>query len=179
MMAKKNTGPSWSDVKAELINADRDAFLLIIKDLYAASKQNQLFLHTRLGLGDDALKPYKVMIDRWLWPDILSNQDTSISKAKKAITDYKKAAGKPEAILELMIFYCEQAIGFAASIGFQDEVYFEALIRMFEQALKQLSTLPENLQGKQRERLIGVVGATRDFGYGVYDDLSDLLSKYP
>ena len=59
MMAKKNTGPSWSDVKAELINADRDAFLLIIKDLYAASKQNQLFLHTRLGLGMTRLSPTK------------------------------------------------------------------------------------------------------------------------
>lgn len=178
MMAKKNTGPSWSDVKAELINADRDAFLLIIKDLYIGSKENQLFLHTRFGLGEDALKPYKVKIERWLWPDILSNQDTSISKAKKAITDYKKAAGKPEAILELMIFYCEQAIGFAASIGLQDEGYLEALIRMFEQALKQLYTLPESIQQSPRERLIGIVGATRDFGYGVYDDLSDLLSKY-
>lgn len=68
MMAKKNTGPSWSDVKAELINADRDAFLLIIKDLYVGSKENQLFLHTRFGLGEDALKPYKVKIERWLWP---------------------------------------------------------------------------------------------------------------
>jgi len=51
--------------------------------------------------------PYKVIIDRWLWPDVLTNQVISIAKAKKAITDYKKAAGEPEGIFELMAFYCE------------------------------------------------------------------------
>ena len=45
----------------------------------------------RRGLGDEVLKPYKATIDRWLWPDMFKNQDTSVSKAKKAISDYKKA----------------------------------------------------------------------------------------
>jgi hypothetical protein len=35
------------------------------------------------------LNPYKVRIDRWLWPDLLKNQDVSASKAKKVIADYK------------------------------------------------------------------------------------------
>jgi hypothetical protein len=30
------------------------------------------------------LKPYKAIIDRWLWPDVFKNQDTSVAKAKKA-----------------------------------------------------------------------------------------------
>ena len=45
------------------------------------------------ALGGDVLKPYKVTIDRWLWPDVFKNQDTSVAKAKKAIADYKKAIG--------------------------------------------------------------------------------------
>lgn len=148
------------------------------KDLYSASKKNQLFLHTRFGLGEDSLMPYKVIIDRWLRPDVLTNQVIPIAKAKKAITDYKKAAGEPEGILELMVFYCEQAIGFANSIGFQDEVYFDASVRMFEQTLKQLPEIPERLQQVQRERLSRIAGETRDLGYGVFDDLDDLLSNY-
>jgi hypothetical protein len=106
-MATKKNGPLWSDVKAELIDADRTALIQLIKDLYSASKENQLFLHTRFGLGEDSLMPYKVIIDRWLWPDVLTNQVISIAKAKKAIIDYKKAAGEPEGIFELMAFYCE------------------------------------------------------------------------
>ena len=59
------------------------------------------------------LKPYKASIDRWLWPNVIKNQDTSVAKAKKTITDYKKAIGQAEGLAELMVFYCERAAGFS------------------------------------------------------------------
>jgi hypothetical protein len=65
---------------------------------------------------EDVLEPYKKTIDRWLWPDVLRKQDTSISKAKQAISDYKKAGGEPEGLAELMVFYCERAAGFCSDI---------------------------------------------------------------
>ena len=61
---------SWSDVKATLADFDRPALIALAQDLYAASKDNQAFLHARFGLGDDVLQPYKATIDRWLWPDV-------------------------------------------------------------------------------------------------------------
>ena len=69
--------PSWTDVKAKLASFDRLGLLGLIQDLYAAHKDNQAFLHTRFGLGADVLQPYKETLDRWLWPDVLRNQDTS------------------------------------------------------------------------------------------------------
>ena len=42
------------------------------------------------------MKPYKATIDRWLWSDVLKNQDISVAKAKKALSDYKKAIGQSE-----------------------------------------------------------------------------------
>ena len=33
--------------------------LVLIQDLYAAHKDNRTFLHTRFGLSEDVLKPYK------------------------------------------------------------------------------------------------------------------------
>jgi hypothetical protein len=63
MVTKKNT-PSWIDVKAKLADFDRAGLLTLVQDLYAASKDNQAFLHTRLHLGEDALKPYKATISR-------------------------------------------------------------------------------------------------------------------
>lgn len=59
----------------------------LVQVLYAASKDNQIFLHARLALGGDVMKPYKATIDRWLWPDLLRHQDISVTKAKKAIAD--------------------------------------------------------------------------------------------
>jgi len=79
---------SWSDVKAKLADFDRTGLIGLVQDLYAASKDNQTFLHARFGLGGDVLKPYKTTIDRWLWPDVFKNQNTSVTKAKKAIGDY-------------------------------------------------------------------------------------------
>ena len=115
MAAKpKKAAPSWSDVKARLAEFDRTALLGLVQDLYAASKDNQAFLHARFGLGGDVLDPYKATIDRWLWPDVYRNQDVSVSKAKRAIADYKKASGRPAGLAELMVFFCERAGGLNA-----------------------------------------------------------------
>jgi hypothetical protein len=88
--------PSWTDVKTRLADLDRLALTGLIQNLYAASKDNQAFLHARFGLGDDVLAPYKETIERWLWPDVLRNQDYSVAKAKQAISSYRKAVGAPE-----------------------------------------------------------------------------------
>lgn len=95
MAVSKKSAPSWGGVKAKLADFDRAGLIGLVQDLYAASKDNQAFLHARFGLGDDVLKPYKATIDRWLWPDAFKQQDTSVAKAKKAIADCKKAVCRP------------------------------------------------------------------------------------
>src|SRR4051812_41791745 len=70
---KAGKGASWSDVKARLTHFDHDGLVGLVHDLYAANKDNQVFLHARFGLGEDVLAPYKATIDCWLWPDIGRN----------------------------------------------------------------------------------------------------------
>jgi hypothetical protein len=142
MATRKNT-PSWSDVKTKLVDFDRAGLLGLLQDLYAANKDNQTFVHAGISLGDDVLKPYKTTINRWLWTDVIKNQDISVAKAKKAIADYRKAIGQPEGLAELMVYFCECAVGFSNEYGFGDDSYFDALVRMFEQALKIATCLPE------------------------------------
>src|SRR6266702_2292866 len=122
--------PIWTDVKTKLASFDRMGLISLIQDLYAANKGNQTFLHARFGLGQDVLKPYKDTLDRWLWPDVLRNQNTSVAKAKQAISSYRKAVGELAGLAELMVYYCETAAGFCNDIGNQDEGYFDALVRM-------------------------------------------------
>jgi hypothetical protein len=170
--------PTWTDVKAKLAAFDRTALLDLLHHLYAAHKDNQAFLHARFGLGEDVLEPYKKTIDRWLWPDVFRNQDTSVSQAKRAIADYRKAVDDPAGLAELMVFYCEQAAGFCRDIGYQEEGYFDALVRMFEQAIRSTNSLPAT----GRDGLIGRLDRVREishaFGYGVGDDMDFLLAKY-
>jgi hypothetical protein len=52
-MAPRKTTPSWTDVKSRLADIDRAGLVALLHDLYAASKDNQTFLHARFALGDE------------------------------------------------------------------------------------------------------------------------------
>jgi len=169
--------PTWANVKAKLAGFDRTALLSLVQNLYAAHKENQAFLHARLGLGEDVLEPYKKTIDRWLWPDVFRRQETSVSKAKQAISDYKKALGDPEGLAELMVFYCERAAGFSKGVSHDDAGYFDALVRMFEQSLKITNTLAGNARRGLLTRLDRVRDSSHEFGCGVGDEMDVLLSE--
>src|SRR5260370_13202357 len=138
----KNASPTWSDVRAALLDFDRGGLLRLVEDLYNASKDNQAFLPARLGLGHDQLQPFKASISNWICPDLMKNQPISVSRAKKAIADYKKAIGRPDGMAELSIFYCEEALCFLESCSMEYESYFAALIRMYERSLEFVSNLP-------------------------------------
>jgi hypothetical protein len=142
VVRSKNGSPTWSDVRAALLDFDSSGLRGLVQDLYAASKDNQAFLHARLGLGHDQLQPFKACISDWICPDVMKNQRISVSKAKKAIADYKKAIGRPDGMAELSIFYCEEAFCFLESCSMEDETYFAALIRMYGRSLEFLSSLP-------------------------------------
>ena len=177
MPRPQKAAPSWRDVKTRLTDFDRAGLLGLLQDLYAANKDSQAFLHARLSLGDDVLKPYKVTISRWLWPNFLQHEDTSVAKAKRAIADYKKAIGKPEDLAELMVFYCEQAAGFSRDVGLQDESYFDALVRMFEQALKAIGNQTDMQRQPLWDRLDAVCHSCRNIGYGVGEEMESLLAE--
>jgi hypothetical protein len=172
--SEKTTSPSWSDVRAALLTFDRAGLQGLVQDLYAASKDNQASLHARLGLGHDQLKPYKSIISRWINPDATRDQPISVSKAKKAITDYKKAIGRPDGLAELSLYYCEEAFSFLESCGMEDEGYFLALIRMYAQALDLVSKLPATERHAYVERLDKLRSRARHVGWGVQEELNDL-----
>lgn len=172
------TKPRWTDVKAELAKFDRAGLVALIQDLYAAHPDNQAFLHARFGLGENVLVPYKETLSRWLWPDVLRNQDTSVAKAKQTILSYKKAVGDPVGLAELMVFYCECAAGFCRDVSYEDEAYFNALVRMYEQALKTVATLSASDRNPLSARLYKVRTISHGFGYGVGDDMDSLFAIY-
>ena len=179
-MTKRNprSKPTWTDVKEKLAGLDRLGLVGLIQDLYTAHRDNQTFLHTRFGLGKDVLKPYKETLDRWLSPDVLRNQDISVAKAKKAISDYRKAVGDPAGLAELMVLYCENAVDFSNDVGYQDGDYFNTLAQMFEGALKLTRKLSAGDRDALIVRLQGVRSSSQDLGYGLTAELDDLLADY-
>jgi len=174
MIKDKKETVSWNGVKSRLRDFGRTALLGLIQDLYTVSKDNQAFLHARFDLSADPLKPYKTIISRWVCPDIFKNEPWSVAKAKKAIADYKKAIGYPEGMAELSVFYCEEAIAFLRDCSPEDEGYYSALVRMFEQALKRTLSLPESERVPFLKRLHEVRDDTGKIGWGVSDAMAEL-----
>lgn len=178
MATKKptKTDPSWSDLKTKLADLDRADLLGLVKDLYTANKDNKVFLHARFGLGDDPLEPYQDVITRWINPPDYRNP-ISVSKAKKAISDYKKALGQPEGLAELTVFYCEEVFDFLAGCGMEDEGFYDSLVLMFEQALKYVQALPKAKQAAFLNRLDRVRQLGQNVGWGVGDDFDHIWSE--
>jgi hypothetical protein len=174
VVRSKNASPTWSDVRTALLGFDRTGLRGLVQDLYTASKDNQAFLHARLGLGHDQLQPFKACISNWICPDVMKNQPISVSKAKKAIADYKKAIGRPEGMAELSIFYCEEAFGFLESRSMEDESYFAALIRMYGRSLEFVSSLPPAERATYLERLDKLRSRRRHIGWGVEEEFNSL-----
>jgi hypothetical protein len=174
VVRSKDASPTWSDVRTALLDFDGAGLRGLVQDLYTASKGNQAFLHARLGLGHDQLQPFKACISNWICPDVMNNQPISVSKAKKAIADYKKAIGRPEGMAELSIFYCEEAFGFLESCRMEDESYFAALIRMYGRSLEFVSSLPPAERATCIERLDKLRSRGRRIGWGVEEELNSL-----
>ena len=78
----------------------------------------------------------------------------------------------------MMVFYCERAAGFSSDIASDDEGYFDALVRMFEQALKSANGLSPERRDEFMTRLDRVGAISHKVGYGVGDDMDFLLSKF-
>jgi hypothetical protein len=73
-----------------------------------------------------------------------------------------------------MVFYGEQAAGLSSDLGYQDESYFDALVRMFNQAVATANRLPDALI----VRLNRVRSISHELGYGVGDDMDSILATY-
>jgi hypothetical protein len=168
----------WAEVKAHLASFDRAALLGVLHDLYTADERNRAFLHARFGSGEDPMQPYKKTIGGSLCPDVFRGQRTSVSTARRAITQYKKALGDPVGLAELLVFYCERAAGFCQDVDHRDTAYLHALVRMFEQGLKAMAGLNRNVQNGFLPRLDHVRSIGRQLGNGVGEDMDVLLSEF-
>jgi hypothetical protein len=165
-------------VKAKLAHFDRAGLVGLLSDLHNLSRDNQAFLHARLGLGADPLAAYRRSISRWICPDLSRGQDISVAKAKKAIADYRKAIGLPEGVAELSVFYCENAAQLLAECGLEDEGYIAAIVRMFDQALVAVMAMAPSERHPMLERLDAVRSITSIVGWGLKDNLDELWADH-
>lgn len=76
------------------------------------------------------------------------------------------------------MFYREQATGFGRDASLCDEGRFEALVRMFCQALKTIDTLPQTQRPAVLARLNAVRQVSHNFGHGMDESIDSVLEGH-
>ncbi len=146
----------------------------LIQDLYGLSQDNRSFLHARFSLGADPLDVYKQRMRAALFPPL--NKPVRVADARRTLSEYRKAIGRLEGLLELHVFWCETACRFSMDYGYAEDAYFDPLLRQFEAALKLLLSVDLSPREAALARLVAVRDEM-DVGYGVQDEMSWLLEQ--
>ena len=100
-----------------------------------------------------------------------------ISEAEDAISEYAMAADDPRGVAELMIHFVESGQKFTLDWGDVDEHFYDSLLEVYEKALAQVLSLPEEEKNELRERLHDLVTSSSGLGWGYHDDLGSLFSR--
>lgn len=166
---------SWTAAKAELQRLDSCALIGLIKDLYDRASENRSFIDARLAIGDDPLIPFKKRIEVALYPDPVHGPPISISTARKAVSDYRRASDDPRGLLDLMLYYVECGAEMTLDYGDMDEAFYSSLESMFDRVINQLESSDAELVAKFLPRAVRIVRRANGLGWGYYDYLADRL----
>lgn len=180
MPSNKKPKVNWSSVKSALSGFERESLLALIRDLHAFSPGNRQFLHARLKLEQDPVAERKELIAECMSPDVYRNQPVQISKAKKAISDYRRATGDVVGEIDLMTHFVECGNQFTLEFGDIDEPFYDALVGMYVRAVTAILQLPGLQQEPLRKRLLDVARSSEGIGWGYHDGLCDAYySAFP
>ena len=178
MKNQKSKKPTWIDVKKSIKDIEGPHLIELVKELYQLSDENRDFLHARFLGGTASLKKYRKTIQNSLYPDIMDDDDSfDFEKAENAIKTYAKATNDDEGVADLMIYYVECGNKFTLDYGDINEVFYDALVEMYEKAVKFVCKMPKKKQETFRKRLKIIMTSANGIGWGYYDDLCHYYSE--
>ena len=166
---------SWKDVKTVLTQHFAPELLQLIRDLYALRPENKDFIQARVLSTAETLQPYKAIIRQSLYPAGTYDEPIQLARARKAISDYKKATKNACGTLELMVYYVECGTQCTVDFGDVDAWFYESLESMFRQVIQTLQHSDHDTLDRFLPRLEAIVRQARGIGWGYYDGLSATL----
>jgi len=174
-MVKHARSVSWKDVKTILAQQSAPELLQLIRDVYALCPGNKDFIHARVLSPEETLYPYKAIIRESLYPDGTYDEPIQLTRAQKAISDYKKATKNARGTLELMVYYVECGTQCTVDFGDIDAWFYESLASMFRHVIHILQHSEQDTIDRFLPRLEAIVRQARGIGWGYYDGLSATL----
>lgn len=162
-----------SDLKKELKELDQKELIQIITELYKSNKDVKVYLST-MFLGEEAVNDLyektKKAIEDEFFPERGFGK-LRLAEAKKAIANFKKITNDEMKTLDLMIYYVENGTKYSASFGDISERFYTSMESMYE---KVLTSCNEEMFTLFHDRLVGILDAANEIGWGYPDCLEDI-----
>lgn len=162
-------------MQKSLLRGESADLIGLIKELYEASPENQLFLQSKLlGFADieSVLKPYRERIVRQ-FNMRRGDPRLDLKEARAAIREFKKATGSVAGTIELMLTYIEYGTSFAAEYGEATSTLFSSLTSVYEEMTDLLYGEGRELYPRFRERIQKLAEHSGSIGWGYGDFLSE------
>jgi len=178
MPPKAKTTSEWSEVKIKLEKKNHKDLMKLIKALYDRSKNNKNFIKASISDGQESIQTFKHVITDAIYLDTNDqNCEIEFSKARKAISDFKKANGDAKCVLDLMIHYVEVGTDQTNGICIDYGEYYDSLESMFSSIIKRLTSQDKKYANYFRLRLEAVINNSTKAGYGYGETIKEMFYK--
>jgi hypothetical protein len=167
------TQPShaWSSLKPHLKELDKDALILLLRDLHALNVENRLFLAARFQTAtvDELAEPYRAVISAAFTPPHLD-----VRAARQAVNDFQKLLHEPLPVIDLLLFYVEQGVLCTTTYGDIGAAFYDSLDAAFLRAARMAAELadPATITAL-RPRFAAIADAVGNVGWGMYEAMQN------
>ncbi len=173
MSEKKPIG--WLPIRRQLNGWSKPALIGLVKDLYDASSGNRDFLQARFGAPEDAgaiLEKYREKIVKQFFPKRGFGK-LKLAEARRAIRDYRKAAGDLAGTIDLMLTFVENGTEFTLEFGDINEAFYSSLDSVLDEMVILLRTEGSDLYPRFRDRILCLRDDVDKIGWGYGDSLGE------
>jgi hypothetical protein len=172
-MSKTNV----TTLKKYLDQLSKQALIAEISDLFVKFDYVNDYYAAKLNPVDAerVLQKYKTVLKDEFFPS-RGFGTLRASVAKKAISDYKKVAGDPHGLADLMLFYIEMGVKFVYIYGDIKEIFYTSMESMYAKVLELL--FKQGMQEQFQDRCEKLVRNAGGIGYGLHDTFVILYRQY-
>jgi hypothetical protein len=140
--------------------------------------ENRLFLQTGLlesASDADSLRPFKDIIEQNMYLGDFGDE-ISLKSARKSISDYRKASGDENGVLELMIYYLEIGTKCTVDHGDMWESFYDSLISVGKQIVKKIRSgkVDKSIVDSIKPRFRKLRDDASGIGWSFGDDMAEI-----
>lgn len=161
---------SWQKIKAKLKLCSENDLISIVSGLYVLSEKNKNFLNARFLMENDSIDYYKKIITKSLTPNFNNpnypQETVRLKEAKTALSDFKKATGDNDKLIELMFHYLDSGLHFSHQFGGLYAAYYQSLSSVFKSIILLVKPMEIKNAEPHIEHLKQIIEKSKHSGYG-------------